>query len=93
MEVFLTARLQTSLRVFPIIFSVHKSVGICYTDFTDRIRVYDKGALYMDIKIITVSRQFGSGGRIIAKDVADKLGWKFYDREIIEKIAEKSGLA
>jgi len=47
----------------------------------------------MDIKIITVSRQFGSGGRIIAKDVADKLGWKFYDREIIEKIAEKSGLA
>jgi len=47
----------------------------------------------MDIKIITVSRQFGSGGRIIAKDVADKLGWKFYDKEIIEKIAEKSGLA
>ena len=93
MEVFLTARLQTSLRVFPIIFSVHKSVGICYTDLTDRIRVYDKGAFYMDIKIITVSRQFGSGGRIIAKDVADKLGWKFYDKEIIEKIAEKSGLA
>ena len=45
----------------------------------------------MDIKIITVSRQFGSGGRIIAKDVADKLGWKFYDKELIEKIAEKSG--
>ena len=55
--------------------------------------MYDKGAFYMDIKIITVSRQFGSGGRIIAKDVADKLGWKFYDREIIEKISEKSGLA
>ncbi|ERF60792.1 AAA domain protein [Treponema socranskii subsp. socranskii VPI DR56BR1116 = ATCC 35536] len=52
-----------------------------------------KGHYMMDIKIITVSRQFGSGGRIIAKDVADKLGWKFYDREIIEKIAEKSGLA
>ena len=52
-----------------------------------------KGHYMMDIKIITVSRQFGSGGRIIAKDVAAKLGWKFYDREIIEKIAEKSGLA
>lgn len=47
----------------------------------------------MSMKIITVSRQFGSGGRIIAQDVAKRLGWKFYDRELIEKIAEKSGLA
>ena len=48
---------------------------------------------YMTTKIITVSRQFGSGGRIIARNVAEKLGWKYYDRELIEKIAEKSGLA
>lgn len=47
----------------------------------------------MAIDIITISRQFGSGGRIIAQDVAKKLGWKFYDRELIEKIAEKTGLA
>lgn len=44
-------------------------------------------------KIITVSREFGSGGRIIAQDVAKQLGWKYYDRLLIEKIAEKSGLA
>jgi cytidylate kinase len=47
----------------------------------------------MGTKIITVSRQFGSGGRVIAQNVAEKLGWKYYDRELIEKIAEKSGLA
>src|SRR5574344_1789321 len=51
------------------------------------------GGKFMSTKIITVSRQFGSGGRIIAQQVAEKLGWKFYDRELIEKIAEKSGLA
>lgn len=47
----------------------------------------------MPAKIITMSRQFGSGGRVIAQDVARELGWKFYDKELIEKIAEKSGLA
>ncbi|MBQ9495431.1 MAG: cytidylate kinase-like family protein [Treponema sp.] len=47
----------------------------------------------MATRIITVSRQFGSGGRVIAQYVAEKLGWKFYDRELIEKIAEKSGLS
>ncbi|MBP3709591.1 MAG: cytidylate kinase-like family protein [Treponema sp.] len=47
----------------------------------------------MTTKIITVSRQFGSGGRIIAQHVAEKLGWKYYDRLLIEKIAEKSGLS
>jgi len=47
----------------------------------------------MNKKIITLSREFGSGGRIIAQQVAEKLGWKYYDRELIEKIAEKSGLA
>lgn len=44
-------------------------------------------------RIITVSRQFGSGGRIIAQQVAEKLGWKYYDRDLIGKIAEKSGFA
>lgn len=44
-------------------------------------------------KIITVSREFGSGGRIIAQDVAKQLGYKYYDRLLIEKIEEKSGLA
>lgn len=41
--------------------------------------------------IITISRQFGSGGRTIGKEVAEKLGIPCYDSEIIAKIAEKSG--
>lgn len=43
--------------------------------------------------IITISRQFGSGGRTVGKEVAAKLGLPCYDSELIEKIAEESGLA
>lgn len=41
--------------------------------------------------IITVSREFGSGGRTIAKKVAEDLGYAYYDKEIIEKVAESTG--
>lgn len=47
----------------------------------------------MSIKVITISRQFGSGGRTVAKLVADKLGWAYYDKELVKKIAAESGLA
>ena len=43
--------------------------------------------------IITISRQFGSGGRSIAKAVAERLGYAYYDEEIIDKVAEKTGFA
>lgn len=43
--------------------------------------------------IITISREFGSGGRTIGKNVAAQLGIPCYDRELIEKIAEESGYA
>lgn len=43
--------------------------------------------------VITIGRQFGSGGRAIGKAVAEKLGIPFYDKEIIKHIAEKSGLS
>ena len=42
-------------------------------------------------KIITVSRQFGSGGRSIAKEVAAALGYDYYDSELVEKVAEETG--
>lgn len=44
-------------------------------------------------RIITISREFGSGGRTIGRQVADMLGIPCYDSEIIEKIAEESGLS
>ena len=42
-------------------------------------------------KIITISRQFGSGGRTVGRKVAEKLGIPCYDAEIIQKIADQSG--
>lgn len=47
----------------------------------------------MKHKIITISRQFGSGGRTVGKETALKLGISCYDQELIEKIAEESGFA
>ena len=47
----------------------------------------------MKHKIITISREFGSGGRTIGREVAKRLGYSFYDKELIEKIAEESGLS
>lgn len=42
-------------------------------------------------RVITISRQFGSGGRTIGRQVAEKLGIPCYDQELIEQLAEKSG--
>ncbi|MGN0135543.1 cytidylate kinase family protein [Anaerotignum sp.] len=44
-------------------------------------------------KIITISRQYGSGGRIVGKKLADALGIPFYDNELITMAAEKTGLS
>ncbi len=47
----------------------------------------------MTNKIITISREFGSGGRTIGKEVAERLDIPCYDEELINKIVEKSGFA
>lgn len=44
-------------------------------------------------KIITISRQYGSGGREIGEKLAAKLGIPFYDNEIITRAAKESGFA
>lgn len=43
-------------------------------------------------RIITVSREFGSGGRELGKRLADALGFSYYDKEIIHAIREKTDL-
>lgn len=45
----------------------------------------------MSNRIITIGREFGSGGRTIGREVAKKLGIPCYDQELIEKMAEESG--
>ena len=44
-------------------------------------------------RIITIGREFGSGGRTIGKEVADRLGIPCYDHELIDRLAEESGLS
>jgi len=44
-------------------------------------------------KLITISREYGSGGRLIGRMVAEKMGIPFYDREIIDMAVEQSGLS
>ena len=44
-----------------------------------------------DVRIITISREFGSGGRSIGKKLAQELGVKYYDKELVKKIALESG--
>ncbi len=47
----------------------------------------------MEKKIITISREFGSGGRTVGHKVAERLGIPFYDKELVEQIALESGFA
>ena len=43
--------------------------------------------------VITISREFGSGGRSIGRMVAEKLGYRFYDQELLLEVAKESGLS
>ena len=45
----------------------------------------------MSSRVITISREFGSGGRTVGKKVAQALGLPCYDRELLQKIAQESG--
>lgn len=45
----------------------------------------------MSSKIITISREFGSGGRSIGKAVAERLGWAYYDKELVDRVADETG--
>ena len=47
----------------------------------------------MEKTIITISREFGSGGRTIGRMIAEKLGIPFYDKELVDQIALESGFA
>lgn len=47
----------------------------------------------MKKRIVTISREFGSGGRTIGRQLAERLGVPCYDKELIEKLAEHTGLA
>ena len=45
----------------------------------------------MKKNIITISRQFGSGGRTVGKMLAERLGVPFYDKELVKQVADETG--
>ena len=54
--------------------------------------MHSKGVIQLN-KIITIGREFGSGGREIGKRLADMLGYAYYDKEIMSEIANRTQLA
>lgn len=44
-------------------------------------------------RIITISRTFGSGGRMIGTKLAEKLGYSCYDKNLLELLSEKTGIS
>lgn len=51
------------------------------------------GVYDMSKKVITIARSYGSGGRLIGREVASKLGYAFYDKELIELAAKECGFS
>ena len=43
--------------------------------------------------VITIGREYGSGGRLIAKQLSEELGITFYDKELITAVARKTGFS
>ena len=44
-----------------------------------------------EVRIITISREFGSGGRTIGKTLAQRLGVAYYDKELVKQVALETG--
>lgn len=57
------------------------------------VKYATKGVVIVMKKVITISRQYGSGGREIGKKLAESLGIPFYDNEIISRAAKESGFS
>ena len=45
----------------------------------------------MENRVITISREYGSGGRMVGRKLAEKLGIHCYDADLIQRIVDKSG--
>ena len=61
--------------------------------FAIMMKNINKEVIFVKKNIITISRQFGSGGHTVGKIVAEKLGIPFYDKELVDHIAVESGFA
>ena len=57
------------------------------------IKILNERRICMGYSVVTITREFGSGGRTIGKKLADDLGYDYYDYELVHKIAQESGFA
>ena len=75
-----------------ILKSEYKKLGVKETNMEER---EEEAQMKYNGKhiVITISREYGSGGRFVGKLVAQKLGVPFYDKEIISLSAKQSGLS
>lgn len=65
----------------------------CYDNyFIIWFRVYLFFEYMAEKFVITIGRQFGSGGRVIGKELAKRLGFEYYDKELLSEAAKVSGL-
>ena len=77
-------------------------VGLCTQFFNRHIHIFDRKTAEAEAPeadwtreyplVITIEREFGSGGTEIAKALSEKLGIKYYDYDLIQKVAEETGL-
>ena len=75
-----------------LIGSEYKSLGS--KDFTYEVEQINKATEYKGKHIvITISREYASGGRYVGKIIAEKLGINFYDKELTDLAAKESGLS
>ena len=67
--------------------------SVCYTKDRKKREIPEEqgGGSCMEKKIITISREYGSGGRQIGLVAAKKLGIEFYDKELIDAAAKEIG--
>lgn len=73
--------------------SEYKKIGKTKTDSNTLTANINNKNILNNKAIITISREYGSGGRYIGKLVAEKLGIKFYDKELVSLVAKKSNLS
>src|SRR6516164_7843967 len=45
-----------------------------------------------EVRVITIAREYGSGGAVIGQELANRLGWKLLDRELILELARRAHL-
>lgn len=75
-----------------ILYSEYKKLNVTVQD--DEIETYNQVSNYNGPKVVvTISREYGSGGRYVGKILANKINLPFYDKELISLTAKESGFS